>query len=807
MIALLLLLGCGAGAAVLAVRWVRRATKARPSPVAWRTADGTFYDHDGAAWLYFVMPLRPLLWEDQKARMEHASTLHHMFCELGGTSKSSVVAGTSIGAFYRSFHLLALAWDVPARPPQDVAEEVKHWLQPMFGEFLVGRGLFAIGVHLRRASPLSGSGALSAMRGVIRDAVGAQAPDRRAYQADRGAVGQILARAGGRPPTAAEADRIESWWNGGRGADGTINAEPDGMSVSTDMWPEGLEMSTLLEFEETQLHPEHGLWLADAFGHDQGCVAVSVRGNLVPSETARAQFRKSQRKAISRIKEQAATGDLEREEDSRLLESSAMLESLFVEGREPLVRDCSVVFARRASKSDETYADMLSAKWGLRTKQFEYRQVEALWETLPCGRRHGGSKGTFAHDLTIGMLAASGIGAFNEVGDESGVWIGVSPPDAALVWLDPLGASKQNKPPSMAVVGEPGAGKTFLLQLIASQSCLAGRPCVFINPKAADSLAGCAAAVGGDVVNVSAMSKEPGMLDPFSYAAPEIAADLAVSHVDLVMANILSDEERIYVAAGIKEGALRGARCVGDALQNDRVPQRVAELVRLQAETRPLFGIGIGFAPRAGSAMKTARGRLTLVEFDRAIQMPAHFGPTAAFSMEERCAIAAIRLITRAALEQMLTGDGGVLILDEAHVFLSSQEGRAILQNLGRTGRSQGILPIMATQRLADLISEGVDMHSYLGRSIVMKMTDPAETAAALSLCGLEATEDRRDFLAHAGPIHDKEHPENSCGARALHRDLNGRVSSILVGPVPEEVRLRFSTNILDRQTRSEAAM
>ena len=82
-------------------------------------------------------------------------------------------------------------------------------------------------------------------------------------------------------------------------------------------------------------------------------------------------------------------------------------------------------------------------------------------------------------------------------------------------------------------------------------------------------------------------------------------------------------------------------------------------------------------------------------------------------------------------------GIGGVLIVDEAHTFLSSQEGRNILQNLGRAGRSQGILPIMATQRLADLIAEGVDMTSYTGRTFPDRRggrheparRDPRETA------------------------------------------------------------------------------
>ena len=222
------------------------------------------------------------------------------------------------------------------------------------------------------------------------------------------------------------------------------------------------------------------------------------------------------------------------------------------------------------------------------------------------------------------------------------------------------------------------------------------------------------------------------------------------------------------------------------------------------AEANPLFGLAIAFEPRARTKM-VARGRLTLIEFERALEIPTYFGSAASFTMPERCAVAAIRLIIKAALEQLYEAKGGVLIADEAHVFLSSQEGRSILQNLGRTGRSQGILPILATQRLADLVSEGVDMGSYMGRVMVMKMTDERETNAALKLLNLEATDERKQFLRQAGPVHPK--PEANFHGRpamALLRDLNDKCSAVLLGPYPESTRLRFSTNLADRQLRKK---
>ena len=790
-------------------QYLSKSKRTHISPVAWRTEDGMFFGHDGSCWLYNILPLKPLFWEDHKARMAHAAMLHDMFIELGSLSRGGAVPGTKLGSVYRHFHLVSLCWDDYPRPPEDTSPEVAEWLLPVFSRFSVTKSLFAIGVKLRPASPITVTGFMGTIKGMINRTTD-HAPDRKLYRVDRARVGQILARAQGRPPTDEEARRLESWWNGGRGSNAAMVEEADGASISVDAWPEGLEMSALLGFRDDRLNPEDGLWLADAFGHEDGCVAVSFRGHLVPAAVVRNDFRKAQRKGLRRSKEEAEVGDLQREEDARLYETANMLESLYVGSQEPLVRGCSAVFARRAQSSNENFATMLATHWGLDVNVLLYRQFDALEETLPLGKGRLGIKGPYSHDLTVGVLAASGIGSHNKIGDDSGVWMGTTPPDGSLVWLDPMGSSKFNKPPCMGVVGEPGAGKTFFLQLIATQASLAGHAVVFINPKSADSLIDFAEAIGGDVIKVSAAGGTPGLLDPFRYTDPEIAADIALNQISTVLTS-LSDEQLVHLANGLRENAMMGARCVGDALDHPDIEPGLAKLIKMQANSIPLFGLGVALEAPAEQEAFAQKGKLTLIEFDRPIPIPQHFSHTSAFNMDERCAVAAIRLICRIALEQMLAKDtaggparGGVLIVDEAHVFLSSQEGRSILQGLGRTGRSQGILPIMATQLLADLVAEGVDMDSYMGRTFVMKMEAPREMEAALQLCRLEDNEIRRAFLEHAGPVHGNPDPRRNHGALGYYRDLNGDVSVVQVGPIPEEIRMRFSTNLADRQKKQE---
>lgn len=764
-----------------------------PSPVAFRREDGVFVAHNGEAWLYRVLPLVPLYWEDQDVRDEEANRMHHLLTELTQLGKGSPVPGSRIGADYREFHLLRLVWDTVPTPPQD--GPLGDWQRPVLSRFSVTDGLLALGVRLRRQH-LTGErrgGVWSKVTGLFSTVVDGE-PDPASWAADQSGVAAPIARAGGMVPTDEQADRLEFWWNGGRGADAPLYPSVDGMSVATQMWPSGLQMTALIGSDVVHFDPDDGMWMQEALTHDDGCVAVSVRGQLVHAGNARAMLRRSQRKAINQITEQAETGDLDREEDTERLLLAQQMESATRAG-EVLLRDTSIVFARRAEDVNTTFADMLNNRWGFRIRVVQQRQLEALEETLPCGATRLGNAKPFAQDVTAGVIAASGFRAFSTVGDKTGLWMGCAMHDMTPVWLDPLGSARADKPPTMAVVGEPGSGKTFLLQLLSTQAAVAGLPVVFVNPKPADDLSGFALTVGGEVVTVSSLAEEPGLLDPFRFARPTDAAQIALAHILTVFVE-MREEDEIKLSAGLTRAATAGARSVGEALTDDLVPEEVRNLVMQQAEGAPLFAMGVGDnSSDAHGSLGGDTGGLTLVQFDRQLDLPSQVAPVKEYNRNERIAVAAVRLVARAALEQMFQHGGGVLVLDEAHVFLSSQEGRAILQRLGREGRSQRILPILATQRIADLVANEADMGSYLGRTMVMRMTDEREASAALNVCGLDATPERLSKLGEAGPDREAGLP-----AWGLLRGLNGRCAAVSVGPIPEDMRLKWSTNADDRR-------
>lgn len=794
-------------------RLARKPRQAIPTPVAWRSRNGIVVGHDGSVWLWRTLAPQSLKWSGNAARQAHASRLATMLVELGRTGRDPAVKGTQLGAEWREVHFIALNWTEWAEPPADTPEQLDIWLRNVLS-FAVGNGLWAVGVRLRRGlkGPSDTLNPLKMLSGFVTDAT-AGPPDLAPYLADRASIAAILGRAGCGVPTDDEMRRMEQWWKGSddKAADRLI-AMPDGRSLANDYWQTGnLEIAAMAAYDRS-LMDSQGLWLADAFGHAMsGCVAASVRCSLVPAKAVRDQMRRAQRKAMNRMAEQAQTGDLHREEDTEMFETANHLEEVFRTGTAPLMRDVSIIMARETDPAvSESYLDDLAARWGLVVKPVEERQISALIEMLPCGKRTVGSTKPFVQDCSIDVFAECGFASFSQVGDTSGVFLGLAPPDLPLVWLDTRGASESDKPATMAVLGDSGSGKTFMLQSLATQASLSGRSVVFVNPKPADSLDGFAAAVGGTTVKISTEEgTEPGQLDPFRFTSPGRAAEILSAHVSGVMSDALSHQERILMEAAFKKAALDGARCAGECLAHPDTPERARELIEAQVRGSALFALAVGYEP--GPVMDSTAPGLTLIEFDRSIPTPARADTMSNYEPAVRIAVSAIRLVIQSAMERMFTArdsdgrpSGGVLIIDEAHVLMGSSEGLSLIERLGREGRSQQVLPVLATQRVLDVTRGGADLASYLSRVVALQLRDPDEASAALQLLGLEPDQEKVAILASAGPIRSKDPEGHSRSALAYHSDLHGRKSLITVGPYPDDVVKLFSTNPLDRAERSD---
>ena len=770
------------------------------TPWQCRDEDGLYGGWNKEAWLYWEVPVNPLLWEDPATRLDRAQVLEGILAELGDleTDHSATIPLLSAA---REVHVLSVSWEEPGKPAPGVPDDLAEF-QAACLDFLIPQKAVVLGVKLRADNAVLTArykgvkGLLEQVKETSTKALGEGGFDREAFANDRERVEKILKRAGAKPPREQVLAQIESWYNLGRGSDALIQVADDALYIDNF---DVIEIAAVNSFKQKVFEAPDAQWILDAVTHASGPKVVSIRAELQTPATARNRARRAQRRIRAQIEEEQATGDLERMEDTDAWEQAQETERFITLGQECLLSSCSILMARRVSSdTEETYADELRQVYGIEMRPLLLRQLEALEETLPCATKR---VNPFLQDLSISMVAHSGILGWSSLGDRTGLFTGLADPDYTPVWLDVAAAPASNKPPAMGIFGDPGSGKTYLMQLMATQAALAGQQVVFINPKGFSTLSPFAELVGGSVVKMSELEDErSGYFDPFRFAEPEMAAEIATNFILQVLGNTgvagmgFTAEQELHLGSGLKRGARAGAQSVLQALEHVE-DDSVKRMVHEQLESSALFGIGI--AKHTGERHQARQG-LTLIEFDRKLDFPEKGKPPTTWTRSERISLAAIRIVTRASMEILVGSGGGMLMVDEAWTYLSSSEGLASLQQIGREGRSLNLLPVFATQRVDDLVREGVDMESYLSRVMVMKLNDPREATAAFTLCGLEPTDARINWLRSAGPRPEQDGQPGRPSMGVL-RDLNGRHAPVYVGPVPPRAHQAFTTNPAER--------
>lgn len=757
----------------------------------WRTEDGVYVGLDGSAWIYWALPVKPFMWARTDMKLAQGAAIEQLLMELGETSTPPIGNWKGSG-INREIHLVAITWEERFRKPTWASQRHAKFLTDTLTFPIPNMALF-VGVKLRAAIKDTVMGEL---RKLVERIDGDRVPPLAAFQNDKDRITAILARNGARRPKPHEARMLEGWWGNGN-PDAALYLEPDHIDVRST--GNKYEFAAVMRFNEHQFQAPQDAWIAAAMNHAAGACAVSIRAELEPSSVTKKRARDAQRRRISDIEEQSKTGDLENPEDYALLQQSQMTEEYLARGAPATLTKTSFLFARRMTGAEETYLDELR-DFGIEAKVLENRQLWALDEFQPGSQRRVGRVKAFGQDVNVGLVAYSGIQSFGTLGDSEGAWTGISIPEGAPVFVNPRRASNTDLPPTMAVIGDTGSGKTFYSQLLAFQAILMGEQVVFINPKGFDTLRPFAEAVNGEVISMGALEDESGggAFDPFRFAKPIEAAEIAANHILSVLGDGWNQSQKLALSGGLKRGANQGARCVGEALKyvdDDEVRHQVLTL----ADGSSQFALLIAPEPRQPLGLGSG---LTLIEFDRELGLPSASTPPSEQTFPERIAIATIRLVTRAALATLVANKGGMLLVDEAWTFLSHPASLQALEKLGREGRSLGVMPVLITQKLADIRT--ANLEAYIGRVTVLKLQEPREGEAALRLCGLEPTEELLAWLRDAG--NKKPTAENPAGRPALgiHRDLEFNFSALMIGPVPEEIRMAISTNPEDRRKREE---
>lgn len=366
---------------------------------------------------------------------------------------------------------------------------------------------------------------------------------------------------------------------------------------------------------------------------------------------------------------------------------------------------------------------------------------------------------------------------------------------------------------------------TVAMQWMADNFARMGRPTVIIDPKMGSDLSAAVLSSGGQVASLDSLAAADGVFDPIRFAtSAESAAELASSMLMAVnpWGSAWSDYETPLMRAlsfGVRDA---GAQCVGEALKAaERAGHAPPEMVRKVfdlAEASPMFRACVGINPGT-SALRISDG-ITLIKVGNAhLDLPDARAVDKA-NQQQRVALALVRMMVFGSA-MALTGRAGVVMLDEAWVFLGSNSDD--LEKLGRLARSQQVLPMLFTQRVSDAVD--ANLTGYISRGIILPLSDPAEAQAACELFGLEPTPERIARITDKATIGggDNSHGASMAqpnwrsmrhlrdpntgatlrGTVAIYADLAGRAVPVEIA-IPQSFIAMASTNPDDIRRRLE---
>ncbi|WP_230854487.1 ATP-binding protein [Arthrobacter terrae] len=346
-------------------------------------------------------------------------------------------------------------------------------------------------------------------------------------------------------------------------------------------------------------------------------------------------------------------------------------------------------------------------------------------------------------------------------------------------------------------------------------------PQVIVDPKTGSDHSPTVLAAGGQVISLDDLQHADGIFDPIRFAkSPDVGVELAASMLGGI--NPWGDKKGEYEVAiytALRYGVANGANCIGQALKialgHGKASQGMVQPILDLAEASPMFRGCVGMNPNS-QALNIYDG-ITLIKVGNShLDLPEP-GAIEGAPLMQRVCLALVRMMVFGSA-MALTGRGGVIHLDEAWVFLGA--GKAEVERLGRLARSQGVLPVLYTQRVSDALK--AELTGYISRGFILPIEDRIEAEAACRLFNLEPTAERIGRIrakANVGEGESIAPNRNSMkalrdprtdkvirGAIGIYADLTGRAVPVEV-VLPPTFLAMASTNSEDIRRRQEAEM
>ncbi len=412
-------------------------------------------------------------------------------------------------------------------------------------------------------------------------------------------------------------------------------------------------------------------------------------------------------------------------------------------------------------------------------------------EFLPASKRYIND---YVQYVKSDFLAGLGFGATQQLGENTGIYIGYSVDTGRNVYLQPSLASQGVKGTvtnalASAFVGSLGGGKSFCNNLIVYYSVLFGGQAVILDPKSErggwkETLPEIAHEI--NIVNLTSDKENAGLLDPFVIMKNvKDAESLAIDILTFLTGISSRDGEKFPVlrkaVRAVTQSDQRGLLHVIDELRREdtAIARNIAD--HIDSFTDYDFA-HLLFSDGSVSNAISLDNQLNIIQVADLV-LPDKGTTFEEYTTIELLSVAMLIVISTFALD-FIHSDRSIfkiVDLDEAWAFLNVAQGETLSNKLVRAGRAMQAGVYFVTQSSGDVSKES--LKNNIGLKFAFRSTDINEIKQTLEFFGID-----KDDENNQKRLRDLEN------GQCLLQDLYGRVGVVQIHPVFEELLHAFDT-------------
>ena len=412
-------------------------------------------------------------------------------------------------------------------------------------------------------------------------------------------------------------------------------------------------------------------------------------------------------------------------------------------------------------------------------------------EFLPASKRYIND---YVQYVKSDFLAGLGFGATQQLGENTGIYMGYSVDTGRNVYLQPSLASQGVKGTvtnalASAFVGSLGGGKSFCNNLLVYYSVLFGGQAVILDPKAErgnwkETLPEIAHEI--NIVNLTSDKDNAGLLDPFVIMKNvKDAESLAIDILTFLTGISSRDGEKFPVLCkavrSVTQSDSRGLLHVIDELRREDTPisRNIAD--HIDSFTDYDFA-HLLFSDGTVENAISLDNQLNIIQVDDLV-LPDKDTTFEEYTTIELLSVSMLIVISTFALD-FIHSDRSIfkiVDLDEAWAFLNVAQGETLSNKLVRAGRAMQAGVYFVTQSSGDVAKES--LKNNIGLKFAFRSTDINEIKQTLEFFGID-----KDDENNQKRLRDLEN------GQCLLQDLYGRVGVVQIHPVFEELLHAFDT-------------